>query len=246
MSYWDDNTTPLCPSCNDEVETTMHITRCKAPGRKEMLSVTVRALVNWMAATQVDPVLVSMVREYLLAQGSKLMTDCLHLDHEEYQQLADETDKLRWDSFIEGRLSSKWITVVTPQLKTSSLYLKPSRWGQQFIEQLLSITHKQWLFRNSKVHFRKEDGLTEGEHHDIFQRMEDLMFTDPADLLPAHKHLLDVDFEALGEGPAASRQYWIADINSAISASKRVQQGWVVPGSMPRFNNTRRRSRRTH
>ena len=97
--------------------------------------------------------------------------------------------------------------MITPQLKTHNIYFTPTRWGQQFIEQLLSITHKQWIFRNSKVHLRKLDGLTEGEHNDIFQRMEELMFTNPDDLVPAHRHLLEEDFDCLGEGSAVTRQY---------------------------------------
>ena len=246
QTYWSRDTdeqsrSPLCPCCQSWVESTMHMTRCPSPGRREMYELTVRSLINWMADTQIDPVLVQMVREYLLAQGSKTMQECLAIENEEYSTLAEVTDKLRWDCFLEGRIASQWIEVVTPQLKSSNLYLTPTKWGQQFIEQLLSITHKQWIFRNSKVHLRKLDGLTEDEHKDIFQRMEDLMFTNPDDLLPAHKHLLEEDFEGLGEGSAITRQYWIADMESAISAAERVHQGHVVPGSMPRFNTTRKR-----
>ena len=140
-----------------------------------------------MADTHIDPLLVQMVREYLLAQGSKSMVDCLSIEDDEYQLLAEDTDRLRWDCFLEGRIAARWISVVKLQLKTNNIYLSPSQWGQQFIEQLLSITHKQWIFRNSKVHLQKLDGLTEREHYnDIFQCMEELMFTDPDDLLPAH------------------------------------------------------------
>ena len=71
--------------------------------------------------------------------------------------------------------------MVKPQLKIHNIYLTPVRWGQQFIEHLLSITHKQWIFRNSKVHLRKLDGLTEDEHKDIFERMDELMYTNPDD-----------------------------------------------------------------
>ena len=70
------------------------------------------------------------------------------------------------------------------------------------------------------------------------------MFTNPEDLLPAHQHLVKEDFEQLGEGSAINRQYWIANMESAISAAERVQQGYVVPGSITRFNKPRRRHTR--
>jgi len=185
-----------------------------------------------------------MVREYLFAQGQKQMIDCLSLDDDEYQKLAVETDHLRWDCFLEGRISAQWIKIITTHLKTASLFITPKTWGKQFIEHLLSITHKQWIFRNSKVHLKKLDGLTEEEHHEVFDKMEELMLTSKEELLPSHQHYLGEDFGKLSEGSAAGRQYWIANMESAISAFNRVQKGYAVPGSMPRFNKTRRISTR--
>ena len=66
------------------------------------------------------------------------------------------------------------------------------------------------------------------------------MFTNPEDLLPAHQHLVEEDFEQLGEGSAINRQYWIANMESAISATERVQQGYGMRVSMLRFNKPRR------
>ncbi len=150
------------------------------------------------------------------------MKDCLSLETPEYLQLAEETDRLRWDSFLEGRITSLWIQVIKPQLRESTLFMKPMCWGKEFIEHLLAITHSQWIFRNSKVHLKKLDGLTEPEHETIFEKMEELMLTDKEQLLPAHRHYLEVDFGQLSEGPAAARQYWIANMESALSASTKV------------------------
>ena len=215
----------------------MHMTRCTDAGRRKMLKLSVSMLVNWMYETCVDSVLIDMVQEYLMAQDSKLMADCLHCDIEEYRSLAEATDNLRWDSFIEGRLSPLWLEVMRVPLREHKTYLHmtPERWGSTFIEHLLSLTHKQWIFRNSKVHFKK-DGHTEAEHKKIFDRVEELMHVDPDLLLPRHKHLLEIDFEALGEGQARGRKYWIAKMDSAVAASVKVQEGWVVPGSLQRFN----------
>ena len=76
----------------------MHITRCSSPGRREMLKLSVRTLTTWMTDTGVDVILIDMVEEYLLAQDSKQMVDCLHVENNLYRLLAESTDCLRWDS----------------------------------------------------------------------------------------------------------------------------------------------------
>ena len=48
-----------------------------------------------------------------------------------------------------------------------------------------------------------------------------LMGTDPMELLPQYRHLLDWDFQQLGEDTTVNRQYWIASVESAIKASGR-------------------------
>ena len=117
-------------------------------------------------------------------------------------------------------------------LETPWLYLSPEKWGHQFIEYLLQITHKQWNFRkNSGVHYRGLDGLTEAEHDKIFDRVEELMFTDPDYLLPKHRHLLEQDFKALSNRSAIDHQYWIVSMESAILASRCVSEGRAVPAA---------------
>ena len=48
-----------------------------------------------------------------------------------------------------------------------------------------------------------------------------LILTDPMDLLPQHRSLLQLDYEALGKGSTVDRQYWIAQIESALASQKR-------------------------
>ena len=62
------------------------------------------------------------------------------------------------------------------------------------------------------------------------------MCTNPAKLLPVHRQLLGDNFDGLDEGSAVTQKYWIVDMESELSAAKRVQKGYVVPGSMPCFN----------
>ena len=59
--------------------------------------------------------------------------------------------------------------------------------------------------------------------------MEDLMYTEPDELLPKHRHLLQEDFKALTERSAQDRQYWIVSMESVIKAHEAVQEGRADP-----------------
>ena len=52
----------------------------------------------------------------------------------------------------------------------------------------------------------------------IFDEVENLMYTKPDELLPKHRHPLREEFEALAEGSAQDRQYWIISMESVIKA----------------------------
>ena len=62
------------------------------------------------------------------------------------------------------------------------------------------MTHKQWLFRNMHVHYKKMDRLTETQHEEISKEIKELIMVDPGSLLDKHRYLLEWDFGALGEG----------------------------------------------
>jgi hypothetical protein len=48
-------------------------------------------------------------------------------------------------------------------------------WGKTFITKLLNIVHKQWIYRNTLIHYRGEDGFTIPEHHEIINRVEEYL-----------------------------------------------------------------------
>ena len=84
-----------------------------------------------------------------------------------------------------------------------------------------------WLFRNSHehVHYKKLDGLTEKQHEEIFDKVKDFMFTDLAELLPKHQHLLELDFAKLGNGSTTEHQYWTESMESALIATDHIIEG---------------------
>ena len=102
----------------------------------------------------------------------------------------------------------------------------------------MQMTHKQWLFRNAHVHYKKLEGLTMSDHERIYDRVLELRLTDPASLLDQHQYLLDADFLELGEGPTLHRQGWIASVESALASANFVSSGLPTRGYHPPPSHT--------
>jgi hypothetical protein len=60
----------------------------------------------------------------------------------------------------------------------------PQVWGTKFINKLHNIVHKQWIYRNSVLHYHRKDGLTIPEHQDIMNQVESHPLIDTDSLLP--------------------------------------------------------------
>ena len=147
------------------------------------------------------------------------MESCIPLSEGLVFDLVHTTDRLGWDCLLEGRISRAWTPVVSQILATNGSQLLADSWGKQFITKLLNIVHKQWIYRNTLIHYRGQDGFTIQEHHEICNRVEEYSAIDPDTILPCHQYLFDTDFETLGSGPTSHRLLWLADMDTAISVS---------------------------
>jgi hypothetical protein len=120
-------------------------------------------------------------------------------------------------------------------LDVSTCGAVPRSWGCKFITKLHNMVHKQWIYRNSMIHFRSTDGLTIPEHHEILNQMESYSLVDPETLLPRHQTLLDADFESLGSGPTSHRLLWLANMSLAMSAAHLARSGTLSDSALAHF-----------
>jgi hypothetical protein len=101
-----------------------------------MFRVTVQDLCLWLERTLGEQHISETIEMYLLARGETLMIDCVHGVHPDLMAVARESDRLGWDSFLEGRITSLWLSMVLPMLRKSSKSLLPPSWGRQLINKL--------------------------------------------------------------------------------------------------------------
>ncbi len=105
------------------------------------------------------------------------------------------------------------------------------KWGANLIQSLLSLTHKQWLYHNSNVHYISE-GLTARQHDELQAKIYELMKTKQSALLQQHQHFLTIDFVELGRGPTLACQVWVANMEMAISVFKVARGNFCMQESL--------------
>ena len=66
------------------------------------------------------------------------------------------------------------------------------------------------------------------EHNEMFDRPEELMYTNLDELLPKHGHLLMVDSTELGEGPLAEKQIWILKMEATKLAKEKLDEAGTI------------------
>ena len=126
-----------------------------------------------------------------------------------YLSYADEHDRLGWDNFLEGRVSQTLFQLQQDTLVRAGSSWRIQAWAKKFVQHLLEITHRQWSYRNAKVHLKKAEGRTAQEHEAVMSEVRKMMLVDPTELLPEHRALLHTDFVWLGSGTTAERIQWV-------------------------------------
>eukprot|EP00956_Cyclotella_meneghiniana_P012179 scaffold17280_cov48-Cyclotella_meneghiniana.AAC.3 len=142
-----------------------------------------------------------------------------------FSSVAADIEALGWDCLLEGRIPTSLVDLQAFYLRKHSSWWKIKTWASHLVQHLLDITHRQWLYRNARIHLRKVEVLTStSEHADIFKLVKDMMLVDPSDLLPRHRQLLEQDYAELGGGTTVARKLWLQQMRSAISAADVVAQ----------------------
>ena len=153
-----------------------------------MLHSSVQELVDWMYESTEDEEMTEVMSTYLMEQGESTMEETAddvwaswrRADATgEYTNLIEETDRLGWDCLTEGRVSTKWIEYARKRLKETGNPMSPERWTKGLMDRLLKITHQQWIYRNHKVHLQGPGGLSLKQHDEVFDILDELMYTDP-------------------------------------------------------------------
>ena len=223
MSKIEIGATNLCPCCGRIEETTKHLTLCEDEGRTQMYHQSVDIFQEWMIDNDMETSLREAIGEYLLFRGKKKLSKILEHEDDDLLTYAREHDKLGWQNFLEGRVSTSLFVIQEEWLREIGSSRTITTWSGQFVTRLIEITHRQWVYRNAKIHLRKTEGMTKDEHIKVMEEVKEMMLTDPQLLLPQHQHLLEEDFLKLGAGTTVDRLVWLDQMEKAVRAKRAIQ-----------------------
>ncbi len=103
--------------------------------------------------------------------------------------------------------------------------------GLKLIKSLIGLTHKQWLFWNSDIHYVSK-GLTAHQHDKLTTKICVLMKIKHKALLEQHRHFIQINFNKLGWGPTLAHQVWVANMEMAISVAKVARGNFYTQESL--------------
>ena len=218
LSRWADGVKNICQSCGCPNENTAHIVRCTHPIRSTLYFEGVDEITSWLKSNHTPTDIVNLYSRYLRGRGNTLMTSLLH-PSSVLLPIATAQDSIGYDNLIVGRLPKSLISHMSPILQAvnkRSVYAE--RWAKDFSKALIMFTHRQWIHRNNITHYKPSEGKTVAEHNLVDTQVQSLLSLPPTKLLPQHRYLLTTeDFSSLGASSTATKQFWIADVEAAIT-----------------------------
>lgn len=140
-----------CLCCGWEDELTQHIKRCLDEGRTAMFEESVDILVEWLHESHMDTQLIECLEDYLLACGSDSMFQ-MASPFPTFHAIAVDVDDLGWDNLLEGRVPRSLVALQLGYLRRNKSSWKIKTWSSHLVQHLLNITHRQWLYRNARIH----------------------------------------------------------------------------------------------
>ncbi len=214
---------PKCKSCGTYDKYAVQICWCMDPGHDRMFQMLVTELCTWITNTLGEMTVASTVEAFLLYREESTMASCLQGNNANLALVAECSDRLRWDSLVEGQISTHWLPLVVPFLHCQSQSLLPLAWVRQLIMKLHNILHKQWIYRNSYITKAKRDG-----QYPRFRTFSTGSM-DPESLLPRHRFLFENNFAALGNRPMSHCLWWLVNMDSAFAAALLAQLNSLTP-----------------
>ncbi len=97
-------------------------------------------------------------------------------------------------------------------------------WMTQLTQQLLDISHAQWLYRNFTLHHYTKGYLRQRSERDIKQEVEILVNTKPTDIPKDSHYLLDISFKPTTSISAMDDSYWVLAMKAAKNYLQRQER----------------------
>ena len=140
------------------------------------------------------------------------------------KQLAWEQDCIGWRHFTEGKICKGIRTRQEMHLRRRRTNLTADSWTKGFVERLLAMNHKQWIFRCTTKHHRTKGTKVLANQRDVLREIERQLARGVGFLAPEDQWLLEIDRKELLGNSLKHQQHWLWSIEAAREAGARAER----------------------
>ena len=126
-----------------------------------------------------------------------------------------------WRNFTEGKICKRLCLLQETHLLGCDTMSTIDSWMRGFLEQLLSLTHSQWIFRNITKHHSTNGTIQLDRRESILKEIERQLNLGVGSLPPESRCLLEIDTSELSSRKTEDQQYWLYAIIAARQAGVR-------------------------
>ncbi len=206
---------PLCPSCMESLETTLHITRCPEVGRQAALDSAIQVLDSWLSEAHTDPYLHEVITGYLRHRGQIQWVELMAGYPWRYWQLGMDQDMLGWDGLLMGMITKEFRQIQSLHLECCGSRMSVRQWMRKFITHLLQITHGQWAYWNEVVHNATSGANRNAKKRKLQERIDHEISQGLLDLRPEDHYLMSLNLEDLDCTSGEQQEYWLLAVDAA-------------------------------
>jgi hypothetical protein len=220
MQRWFGDDITNCPNCGKSGEDAAHLLHCPDAGRFGLFRQEVSSLKQWLQQPHTHPELACLLPQYILGRGAVKFAS-LPIQSVDILRLANQQDVIGWDNFMEGKISTCFLSVQHSHLLLADSILTCHDWTHHFISKLFHITHGQWIYRNISKNHEKHGMLRAVERRRLLREIEHYMTLPPDEVPEESKFLLEIDFSKLRHESTEKQSYWVHAVRAAVTAGRR-------------------------
>ncbi len=242
VSHWDASRDNKCPNCGQK-ETAAHLNVCPDVWRTKLFHDGVDKLRQWLESTYTDDELAYWIPKYIALRGTRKLSSFPFLSPA-LRQVAIAQDKIPWRCFMEGKICKELFNLQRRAITGSPSTLTFAAWSKKLLDQILHISHSQWIFRNVSLHDRQHGYLRLRRREQVLQEVDRLSELDATALLPESRYLLEIDFNELRSASAVEQSYWVYAMKAARRGGRRALQttrGGASAAQQRRMSNRKKK-----
>jgi hypothetical protein len=156
-----------------------------------------------------------------------------------FREVAEIQDEIGWCKFLHGKVSTKIRKLQGAHCILAGTNINGHKWMKHFIQQLVEISHAQWLYCNFSLHHYAKGYLHQRTVNEISRDIELLAGTRPSDILQESIYLLEIPQQPLHSLSPVHKAYWVLAMKAAKTSFRRKEADLTSQGTRARKQDQR-------